>query len=37
MGHNDDNRIKQALDCLKDQCIFLKVLGSYPIAETKDE
>ncbi|MGA1791463.1 MAG: prephenate dehydratase [bacterium] len=37
IGHMDDERVKQALDSLKDQCIFLKVLGSYAIAETKDD
>jgi chorismate mutase/prephenate dehydratase len=37
IGHMDDERVKQALDSLKDQCIFLKVLGSYAIAETRDD
>ena len=29
-GHGEDPRIKQALAHLADQCLFLKVLGSYP-------
>ena len=37
MGHKEDEQVKWALDSLRDQCIFLKVLGSYPAAETKDE
>ena len=37
VGHKDDEMIKMALESLQDQCIFLKVLGSYPITELKDE
>lgn len=37
VGHEDDEKVQGALADLKDQCIFLKVLGSYPIAETKDD
>ncbi|MGA1842998.1 MAG: prephenate dehydratase [bacterium] len=37
VGHEDDEKVRGALADLKDQCIFLKVLGSYPIAETRDE
>ncbi|MGH7394044.1 MAG: prephenate dehydratase [Candidatus Methylomirabilales bacterium] len=29
-GHGEDPRVKQALAHLADQCLFLKVLGSYP-------
>ncbi|MCF7887034.1 MAG: prephenate dehydratase [Candidatus Omnitrophica bacterium] len=29
-GHKNSNRLKRALDKLKEQCIFVKVLGSYP-------
>jgi chorismate mutase/prephenate dehydratase len=37
IGHKDDEKVRDALEDLKDQCIFLKVLGSYPIAETRDD
>ena len=37
IGHKEDEKIRRALDELQDQCIFLKVLGSYPIAEQKEE
>ncbi len=30
-GHQDDDRVKKALDEVKSRCLFLKVLGSYPI------
>ncbi|MDP2168385.1 MAG: prephenate dehydratase [Thermodesulfovibrionales bacterium] len=29
-GHIEDKRLKQALDEMKKECLFLKVLGSYP-------
>jgi chorismate mutase/prephenate dehydratase len=29
-GHCEEKRVKQAMEELKPQCIFLKVLGSYP-------
>ena len=29
-GHQDDDRVKKALDEVKSRCLFLKVLGSYP-------
>ncbi len=29
-GHASEPRIQRALEALKDECIFLKVLGSYP-------
>ncbi len=31
-GHQDNDRVKTVLQELKAQCIFLKVLGSYPVA-----
>jgi chorismate mutase/prephenate dehydratase len=31
-GHQDDARVKAALEGLRSQCLFLKVLGSYPTA-----
>lgn len=32
-GHHDDKKVKKALTELESKCKFLKVLGSYPIAE----
>jgi chorismate mutase/prephenate dehydratase len=29
-GHASDARVQRALEALRDECIFLKVLGSYP-------
>ena len=29
-GHQDDDRLKKALEEVKGRCLFLKVLGSYP-------
>ena len=29
-GHHDDKRVKRALQALKNKCLFLKILGSYP-------
>jgi len=37
VGHMEDENVKKALENLKEGCIFLKVLGSYPAAELKDE
>jgi chorismate mutase/prephenate dehydratase len=31
-GHQEDARVKAALEGLRSQCLFLKVLGSYPTA-----
>ena len=31
-GHHDDIRVKKALSLLRENCMFLKVLGSYPKA-----
>jgi len=33
LGHNSDSKIKSVLEKIKENTIFLKVLGSYPIAE----
>jgi chorismate mutase/prephenate dehydratase len=30
-GHEEDPKVKKALSGLQDQCIFFKVLGSYPV------
>jgi chorismate mutase/prephenate dehydratase len=32
-GHKDNPSVKKALGELETKCIFLKVLGSYPIGE----
>jgi len=29
-GHKDESRVKRAIDTLRKNCLFLKVLGSYP-------
>ncbi len=31
-GHQQDVKVKEALEHLREQCLFLKILGSYPIA-----
>lgn len=33
LGHRDDAQIKKAVAELEQQCLFLKILGSYPVAE----
>jgi len=32
-GHVDDKRVMKAIDGVKDDCLFLKVLGSYPCGD----
>lgn len=32
-GHQDDENVKQALSELKELCLYLKILGSYPAGE----
>jgi len=32
-GHCEDSRVRLALSELEEQCLFLKVLGSYPVSE----
>lgn len=36
-GHRQDPKVKEALERLKEQCLFLKVLGSYPAADEMKE
>ncbi len=36
-GHASDPRVQRALEALRDECIFLKVLGSYPKARLPKE
>lgn len=31
-GHADEAKVREALDLLREECVFLKVLGSYPQA-----
>ena len=33
LGHISDKKVQKALDELKENCVFLKVLGSYPKAD----
>lgn len=33
LGHIDDRKVQKAIDEMKDACLFLKVLGSYPCGE----
>ncbi len=32
-GHLEDVKVKKAIDAVKKECLYLKVLGSYPIAD----
>ncbi|BAT71693.1 chorismate mutase/prephenate dehydratase [Thermosulfidibacter takaii ABI70S6] len=36
-GRTDDERIKDAIECLKNRCVFVKILGSYPASEFEEE
>jgi chorismate mutase/prephenate dehydratase len=33
LGHISDKNVREALDELKENCMFLKVMGSYPRAD----
>ncbi|MDD5561431.1 MAG: prephenate dehydratase [Candidatus Omnitrophica bacterium] len=33
LGHQDDDKVKKALNELEHKCTYLKILGSYPIGE----
>ena len=33
-GHVDDKRLRKAIDSIKDSCLYVKILGSYPYGET---
>lgn len=35
-GHTDDKKVKKAIDEVKEGCLYLKVLGSYPLSESND-
>lgn len=32
LGHIEDKKVKKAIDELKEECVFVKILGSYPVA-----
>jgi chorismate mutase/prephenate dehydratase len=34
-GHQEDEKVRKALEQLNERCLFLKVLGSYPVAKEK--
>lgn len=34
-GHMNDKKVKKALEMVRDHCLYLKILGSYPSGETK--
>jgi chorismate mutase/prephenate dehydratase len=33
LGHIEDKKVQRAIDSMKEACLFLKVLGSYPCGE----
>ena len=35
-GHVDDRKVRNAIEVVKEGCLYLKVLGSYPAGETND-
>lgn len=35
-GHVDDRKVEKAIEEVKEGCLYLKVLGSYPSSETND-
>ena len=35
-GHMDDKKVKKAIDEVKEGCLYLKILGSYPAGGTND-
>ena len=32
-GHSEDRKLKNAIEAVKDNCLYLKILGSYPLAD----
>ncbi len=36
-GHANEPRVQEALDCLREDCVFLKILGSYPRGRRSSE
>jgi chorismate mutase/prephenate dehydratase len=37
LGHATEPRVREALTLLKEECVFLKILGSYPQARPSTE
>jgi chorismate mutase / prephenate dehydratase len=35
-GHMDDGKVRKAIEDVKEGCLYLKILGSYPMGETND-
>lgn len=35
-GHIDDKKVRKAIDGIKEGCLYLKILGSYPAGEAND-
>lgn len=35
-GHVDDRKVRNAIEVVKEGCLYLKMLGSYPAGETND-
>ncbi|MCL5023601.1 MAG: ACT domain-containing protein, partial [Nitrospirae bacterium] len=35
-GHQDDRKVKASIEEVKEGCLYLKVLGSYPVGEMND-
>jgi chorismate mutase/prephenate dehydratase len=33
-GHIDDKKVMKAIDNIRDSCLYIKILGSYPLGET---
>ena len=36
VGHGDDKKVRKVIDEVKEHCLYLKILGSYPIGEADD-
>jgi len=36
-GHIEDKKLKKAIDSIKDNCLYLKILGSYPHGEINND
>jgi chorismate mutase/prephenate dehydratase len=36
IGHRDDKKVRKVLEGVKEHCLYLKILGSYPIGELND-
>ena len=36
-GHIDEKKVRKAIEAVKDNCLYLKHLGSYPADEANDK